>query len=260
MGTAIDLSGQVAFVTGAASGIGRATALALARSGASVAVADINREGAAETVAQAEAAGGKAHAIHISLAHPDSVSAAFTACDATLGAPQILVNCAGGNAGGGGLLTELDLDGWDRTFALNVKGTLLCCRAALPAMIARRQGAIVNVASSSGFRLQAGGGAYAVAKAAVPALTKVLANEVGPHGITVNCIVPSLTDTPFTRRVFGGDEGLAAQVQPGAMLANPLGVVLSAEDQAWAILVLCAPSSRHITGQAIHVNGGHYMP
>lgn len=256
-----DLAGRVALVTGAGGGgIGRATALALAGAGAAVAAADVDTPGAAETARLIEAAGGRAIALEMDVTDVAAVEAGVRRCAEELGPALVLVNVAGGQGGGGGQpISRMDLDGFDRTMRLNLYGPLHCCRAALPAMIQARWGRIVNIGSATAYRCWPGAGAYAIAKSAVPTLTKLIAKENGHRGITANCVVPAVTDTPGTRRMYD-DAGFEAVVGPGGLLENPMHTVLKPADLAAAVLYLCCESGRFVTGQTLHVNAGAIMP
>jgi len=258
---AASLSGRVALITGGGSGIGQGAALALAQAGAAVAVADINPEAAAETVRRLQSESARAVAITMDVTDIDNVQSGFDAAAAALGPIDILVCSAGGNAHtpGGNTVLNMDLDNWNRLINLNLNGTVYACRVAAAGMVPRRWGRIVIIGSASGYRLASGGGAYAVAKAAIAAFTKILAREVASAQVTVNAVIPFFVDTPMLRKQFPSDEELAAQMRDGP-LANPMHVVLQVQDQVEAILYLCKDSGRYVTGQALHVNGGSFMP
>jgi NAD(P)-dependent dehydrogenase (short-subunit alcohol dehydrogenase family) len=256
-----ELQNRVAFITGGASGIGHATALALAAEGAAIAVADINGEVAKAVAAEVKALGVNAVAVVVDVTDLAAVEAAFDSVGKALGAVDILVNSAGHNDRGQGrnTIAELDLARWDAIMRLNLYGTLYCCRVAVKSMMARRWGRIVNIGSAAGYRLDAGGGAYAVSKAALPALTKILAKEVAAYGVTVNAVAPFFTDTPMLRKRFATREDMQQAIETGPV-TNPMHSVLEARDQADAVLYLCKESGRYVTGQTLHVNGGSYMP
>jgi 2-hydroxycyclohexanecarboxyl-CoA dehydrogenase len=255
------LAGRVALVTGAGSGIGRGAACALAVHGVAVAVCDVNGEAACRTVDDILAGGGRAMAVNMDVTDIVSVTAGFAAAEAALGPADILVQSAGGNerAPGGNEIATMDLASWDRVIRLNLYGTMHTCRVAAAGMVARGRGRIIIVGSAAGYRLGAGGGAYAVAKAGMAAFTKILAREVAASQVTVNSVVPFFVDTPMLRRQFPDDAALEAEMTTGK-LANPMHVVLQVEDQVEAILYLCRASGRYVTGQALHVNGGSVMP
>jgi NAD(P)-dependent dehydrogenase (short-subunit alcohol dehydrogenase family) len=251
----------VAVITGAGSGIGRGAACALAGLGAAIAVCDIDGAAARAAADDIQAEGGRALAVEMDVTDIASVTSGFAAVATALGAVDILVHSAGGNtrSPGGDTIAAMDLAIWDRIIRLNLYGTMHTCRVAASGMAARGWGRIIIIGSAAGYRLSAGGGAYAVAKAGIAAFTKILAREMAASQVTVNSVVPFFVDTPMLRRQFPDDAALAAQMQTGA-LANPMHVVLQVEDQVAAILYLCQASGRFVTGQSLHVNGGSIMP
>jgi NAD(P)-dependent dehydrogenase (short-subunit alcohol dehydrogenase family) len=252
-------AGQVALVTGAASGIGRAVALRLAREGAAVALLDIDAAGAAETerLVRALEMPVRTVAVAVDVSDAAQVRAAVERAVAELGAPAILVNCAGISRGGP--VAELEEADWDRVQAVNLRGTYLCCRAVTPRMAAAGYGRVINISSGTGVRVGPGSGAYAASKAGVIALTKALAGELAAQGVTANVVAPGVTDTAMTRGAFGTRGALEAAAREGR-IANPMGVVLEPEDIAAAVAFFALPESRRITGQTLHVNAGAYMP
>lgn len=254
-----DLEGRVALVTGGGGGIGGATVMALAASGAAMVVADKVLEKAQQLAQQVLASGGKAMAVEVDVTDPAQVDALFATARDALGPVDVLVNVAGGQVGGTMPISRMDIDGWDATMRLNLYGPMMTCRAALPSMIERRWGRIVNIGSASAHRQWSGAGAYSVAKSALPGLTKLIARENASKGITANVVVPAVTDTPGTRRMYD-DAGFAEVVGRGGMLENPMHVVLEPKDLAAAIRYLCCESGRYVTGQTLHVNGGSFMP
>jgi NAD(P)-dependent dehydrogenase (short-subunit alcohol dehydrogenase family) len=246
------LAGQIAWVTGAASGIGRAIARRLTADGARVGVIDLNADAAAEV---AREIGGVSAACDVS--DEGSVAAAASALESGLGAPDILVNAAG-------VAHREDVaghseKGWQRTLAINLSGPFHFMRIALGGMIQRRRGRIVNISSGSGVRVGAGVAAYGASKGGLIALTRGAANEAAAAGVTVNAVAPGLVDTPMTRGLYGGASDLGATARSSA-ISNPMGIVLEPEDIAHAVAFLCHPDSRGITGQVLHVNAGALMP
>ena len=247
-----ELAGQIALVTGGASGIGKATVEALIRQGASVAVLDRDESGARVVAEAGRATGARTHAIGLDLAQtsriPDAVAGVLT----TFGRIDILVNCAGLT---GHIHTILDMDEacWNLVHDVNLKAPMFLMKHVAKHMIERGGGGrIVNVSSSSAFRARARV-AYASAKAALVHLTHCAAAEFGPHGINVNAVAPGLTATPMT--LVQGMDALQAQVKSGR-LENFLQRVSVPEDVAAAIVFLCLPGSRQITGQCIHTSAG----
>ena len=255
------LTGRVALITGGGSGIGQGAAFALARHGAAIALADINPQATAETTRRLHDENARAVGITMDVTDIANVESGFAAAVQSLGPVDILVCSAGSNehSPAGNTILNMNLDSWNRLINLNLNGTVHACRAAAAGMVARRWGRIVIIGSTSGFRLSSGGGGYAVAKAATSAFTKILAREVAESHVTVNAVIPFFVDTPMLRKQFPSDEELAAQMRDGP-LANPMHVVLQVQDQVEAILYLCKDSGRYVTGQALHVNGGSFMP
>jgi NAD(P)-dependent dehydrogenase (short-subunit alcohol dehydrogenase family) len=247
-----ELSGQFALVTGGASGIGKATVEALVRQGAAVAVLDRDEAGARIVADAARSAGGHALAIGIDLAKTSLIPGAVAGVLKDFGRLDILVNCAGLT---GHIHTILDMDEacWDLVHDVNLKAPMLLMKHVAKHMIERGGGGrIVNVSSSSAFRARSRV-AYASAKAALVHLTHCAAAEFGPHGINVNAVAPGLTATPMT--LVQGMSALEAQVKSGR-LENFLHRVAVPEDVAAAIVFLCQPGSRQITGQCIHTSAG----
>lgn len=229
-----DFSGKVVVVTGASSGIGRVTAELFANSGARVAV--FARSGD-KLRALARQSGDGVIAIEGDAANSEDIERLFAECESRLGPCDIVVNCAG--MIDPDPLVKTTPDRWDRMFAVNVRSMFLTCRRALPSMIGRRQGAIVNVASISGVpgpEKFPGWVSYCASKAAVIGFTEALAVEVKEHGIRVNCVSPGSVDTPMWAEASGG--------APASM---------SAEEVAKTILFLASDQSRPMNGQNLHV-------
>jgi len=250
-----DIRGKAAIVTGSASGIGRAIALDLAEAGSSVVIADRALDGAESVAREIEAAGGAAIAAGTDVTSRQSVEQTVQRTLREFGGIDILVN----NAGIIGSYTVVDLkeEDLDRTFEVNLKGVLLCSQAVAKHMIERRSGKIVNVGSSFSSRasvcnLSGGGADYCASKAAVQALTRSLAMELGPYGINVNAVAPGITNTPMHGVLW---EGAQAYYQGSV----PLGRLAEPEDIADVVLFLVTDAARYITGQTIHVNGGQIM-
>jgi 3-oxoacyl-[acyl-carrier protein] reductase len=250
----LNLSGMVALVTGASSGIGAATAVALADLGAHVALGyHRNRRGAEETRDRIVAAGGRAVAIDADVRRAEDVRRLVKRTASELGPIDILVNNAGSLVARLGIrdITEEHLD---EILALNLKSAVLASQAVVQPMIERRRGAIVNVVSIAGHNGGGpGAGAYASAKAALTAYTKSLARELAPHGIRVNAIAPGVIDTPF-HEVFSTPEMIERFVS-----TIPLGRVGTPAECAAAIAFLVSPAASYIVGHTIDVNGGQLM-
>jgi NAD(P)-dependent dehydrogenase (short-subunit alcohol dehydrogenase family) len=201
----IDLTGQVALVTGGGRGIGRAIASALARAGAAVAVLARSTDQLAEAVGDIERAGGRAVAVPADVTDRAAVEAAIARAEAVLGPLDLLVNNAG-VAGPVGPLAESDPDAWWRCVEVNLRGPLVCSRAVLPGMLARRRGRIVNVASGAGTRALPFLSAYVVSKTAVIRLTENLAAEVEGHGVRVFAIQPGTVRTAMAEAVLRSEQ------------------------------------------------------
>jgi len=249
-----ELSGKVAIVTGAASGIGRATVTALLGAGAIVAALDRDEGGVGEVVEEATKTGGTVFPVVADLADigriPDLVARVLQRCARI----DILVNSAG-VAGRSQTLLELDLHDWDLVHTVNLKAPLLLMKHVARHMIERGGGGrIVNISSSSAFRARNSPIAYATSKAALVQLTRCAAAELGRHDINVNAVAPGITKTGMTR-AFGGDEALQRLASSGP-LENLFHRVSQPGDVAAAILFLCLPASRQITGQTVHTSAG----
>lgn len=244
----IDLSGKRALVTGGAQGLGRACALRLAEAGATVAVVDINLEGARET---AEAC-PDGLAFYADLANPDSILKMASEVQGALGDLDILVNNAGIIAYARGV-AGFSLEEWDRVLNVNLRGTVWVCRAFIEGMKRRRNGRIINF-SSLAARVGGieAGLHYTASKAGLIGVTRTLAKECGPYGITVNAIAPGIiASETVLRQLAGREQAYATQ--------SLLGRLGTPEDVANAVLFLASPLASYITGIVLDINGGMYM-
>ena len=250
----LNLSGSVALITGASSGIGAATAVTLADLGARVAIGYYrNRKGAEETRDRILAAGGTAVAIGADVSRASEVRQLVERTAAELGPIDILVNNAGSLVArlSARDITEAHVDD---VLALNLKSAVLASQAVATGMIERRRGSIINVVSIAGHTGGGpGAGLYASAKAALNAYTKALAKELAPHGVRVNAVSPGVIDTPF-HETFSTPEMIAKFVS-----AIPLGRIGTAAECATVIAFLASPAASYIVGETIDVNGGQLM-
>jgi len=260
-------SDRVAVITGAASGIGRATALRFADEGARVAAVDRDADGAARTAAAIAAAGGNALAVACDVADSAGVREAARRVEAELGGVDLLANVAGvGDTAGMEGIEGIDDARWALTLAVNLSGPFHWCRAVLPGMAARGRGAVVNVSSLAGRSKSANGGlAYSASKAGLLGLTRHLAFDYGPRGVRINAICPGGVDTPMLRaggpnRALGEAEAEARRVRVAAYTYfMPIKRLSQPEEQAAAIAFLASDEASYINGVSLDVNGGLFM-
>jgi NAD(P)-dependent dehydrogenase (short-subunit alcohol dehydrogenase family) len=249
-----ELHGKGALVTGGASGIGRATVLALAQAGATVAALDRDEKGIEATVALAKPFGGSVISLPMDLAQSAQIGPTVARVLEKLGRIDILVNNAG-VTGRFQTLLEMDEQNWDFVQAVNLKAAMLLMKHVAKHMIDRGGGGrIVNLSSSSAFRARNSPIAYASSKAALVQLTRSAAAELGSHDINVNAVAPGITATAMTQAL--GDAEALQRVASSGPLENLFHRVSQPEDVAAVILFLCLPASRQITGQTIHTSAG----
>jgi NAD(P)-dependent dehydrogenase (short-subunit alcohol dehydrogenase family) len=251
-------------VTGAASGIGRATAIRFAREGAAVAVVDRNHEGADDVAGEIAQHHGSARAYGCDIARSAEVTATAGAIARDLGPIDVLANVAGvGDPGGLRGIEELDDAGWELVMAVNVNGAFYWCRVALPSMAARGKGAVVTVSSLAGRSKSATGGlAYTTSKAALLGMTRHLAFDYGPRGVRVNAICPGGVDTPMLRAGTASARRSEQEAQAGIAAYTyfmPIKRLSTADEQAAAIAFLASDDASYINGVSLDVNGGLFM-
>ena len=244
------LAGKVAFITGAAIGIGRAASVLFAQEGACLALADIDMTGLAET---AQAASGGPHepaTLHTDVTDPDSVRDAVARAEARFGKIDILYNNAGGSTAQDGSVVDASLDEFWRVIRLDLFGTVLGCRFGIPALIRAGGGSVINMTSNLALMGIAGRDYYTAAKGGVAALTRALAVTHGKDRVRVNAIAPSVTLTPRVRALLAGNDALAKMGQSHLLgLGEP-------EDVARAALYLASDESRITTGTILRVDSG----
>jgi 3-oxoacyl-[acyl-carrier protein] reductase len=244
---------RVAIVTGAARGIGAATARRLAADGMAVAVLDLDAAGCADTVDAITGAGGRAMAVGADVSKADQVEAAVGKVAAELGPPAILINNAGIIRDN--LLFKMTEDDWDMVLGVHLRGAFLMSRAAQKYMVEQRYGRIVNLSSSSalGNRGQVN---YSAAKAGMQGFTKTLAIELGPFGVTANAVAPGFIATDMTAATAARIGMSFEDFQAAAASQIPVRRVGQAEDVAYVISFLCSEGAGFVSGQVIYVAGG----
>ena len=250
-------SGKVALITAAASGIGRATAGIIGAEGGIVVAVDTDQGRLDAAVAAIKAAGGRAHARRADALDPKQVEALVESTVRELGRIDILLNAVGGStiiSKPAATVDELSLEDWQRLIAFNLEGTFLGCRTVAPVMKRQKSGKIVNISSIAGHGLSASSSsAYAAAKGGIMAFTTKLAHELGPHGITVNAIAPSMT---LTERIRPRRDQRTAEEQAREIERTPLRRMAEAVDQARVICFLASTDADFVTGVTIDVTGG----
>ena len=244
------LANEVAFVTGASRGIGRAIALELGRRGARVVGTATTEAGARGIDAYLAEAGLNGRGVVLDVADAQAVESCFKAVEGVEGTPTILVNNAGVTRDG--LLMRMSAEDWQVVLDTDLSAVYRTCKAVMRGMMKARRGRIVNIASVIGVMGNAGQSNYAAAKAGMIGFSKSLAREVGSRNITVNVVAPGFIVTDMT--------GALGETQKAALLAQvPLGRLGAPEDVAHAVAFLASPEAAYVTGETLHVNGGMYM-
>jgi len=245
-----DLANELAFVTGASRGIGRAIAFELGRRGARV-IGTATSAAGAQSISDALAAAGlPGRGVVLDVADAATVEACLKDVEAHEGTPSILVNNAGVTRDG--LLMRMSAEDWRVVIETDLSAVYRTCKAVMRGMMKARRGRIINIASVVGVMGNAGQSNYAAAKAGMIGFSKSLAREVGSRGITVNVVAPGFIVTDMT-------DALGESAREALLKQVPLGKLGSAEDIAYAVAFLASPQAGYITGETLHVNGGMYM-
>ncbi len=247
-----NFAGKVAFVTGAASGIGRATALAFAREGASVVVADVFEQGNQETARMIEELGGRAFAVKCDMTRTEDVKAALDKTIEAFGRLDFAFNNAGIEPRNAAPTAEYEEEEWNRIIDINLRGVFLCMKHEIPLILKQGRGAIVNTSSGAGIIGIKGSPAYTAAKHGVIGLTKAAALDYASQNIRVNAVCPGYIDTPMMGRFTGGTEEGRAKV----IAEEPVGRMGTPEEIASAVLWLCSDAAAFVVGHAMVIDGG----
>ena len=244
------LSGRIAFITGASQGIGRACALQLAKSGATVALSARNQEKLNTVADEIRAAGGSAFCFPLDVGEEEQIRSGIKAAIAQFGKIDVLINNAGVTHDQ--LLMRMKRADWDSVISTNLTSAYLCTQQVIGSMLKQRWGRIINITSVFGQMGQAGQVNYASSKAGLIGLTMAIAREVASRNITCNAVAPGFIDTAMT-------SGLSAELKETAMKVIPLGRIGTPEDVAHAVNFLASEDASYITGHVLNVNGGMLM-
>jgi len=248
------LGGKVAFVTGAASGIGRATALAFAHEGANVVVADIDQQGSQDTARMIEDLGGQALPVSSDVTSSEDVQGAFTKTMERFGRMDYAFNNAGAEQQPKPT-ADITEEEWDRIITINLKGVFLCMKYEIPLLLQHGGGAIVNTSSGAGIKVFGRGAAYAAAKHGVIGLTKDAALDYAASNIRINAICPGIIDTEMMDRFTGGTPAERNRV----IAQEPIGRMGRPEEIAATVVWLCSDAASFVTGHALVADGGQTL-
>jgi NAD(P)-dependent dehydrogenase (short-subunit alcohol dehydrogenase family) len=244
--------GKVAFVTGAASGIGRAAALAFAREGASVVVADVSEQGNRETARIIEERGGRALAVRCDVTRAEDVKAALDRTIEAFGRLDVAFNNAGVEPRKLVPTAEVEEEEWDRIIDIDLRGVFLCMKYEIPLLLAQGGGAIVNTSSGAGVIGIRGNPAYTAAKHGVIGLTRATALDYAARNIRVNAVCPGYIDTPMMARFTGG----TAEGRAKVIAEEPIGRMAQPEEIAATVVWMCSDAASFMVGHALVVDGG----
>jgi NAD(P)-dependent dehydrogenase (short-subunit alcohol dehydrogenase family) len=249
-----NLGGKVAFVTGAASGIGRATALAFAREGANVVVADIDQRGNQDTAGMIEDLGGLALAVVCDVTRSEDVQTSLNATVERFGRLDYAFNNAGAEQRPK-LTVDITEEEWDRIITINLRSVFLCLKYEIPLMLQHGGGAIVNTSSGAGIKVFGRGAAYAAAKHGVVGLTKDAALDYASSNIRINAICPGIIDTEMMDRFTGG----TPEDRDRVIAQEPIGRMGRPDEIAATVVWLCSDAASFVTGHAMVVDGGQTL-
>ena len=251
-GDIMEFSGKTALVTGAASGIGKATALGFGKGGANVALLDVNKDGAKQVAAQIDTSGKRTMVCKVDMSKPSEVRATLQSVQKRFGRIDALANVAAIFPNARAL--DVSEEMWDRVMSIDLRGVFFCCQEAMRIMIPQGNGAIVNVASGAAFRAIEGLVVYSAAKAGLVGMSRVLALECARKGVRINVVAPGHTasDTVLKNSPKERMKAVADSLVPGRWMTP--------EESAAAILWLCSDAASGVNGAIINVNGGNHMP